>query len=61
MVVLSLHSVGGFLIKNENVIIACVSAVVVIILIGLGAQVGDALQKSIFYRKELDQKEDVGA
>jgi len=61
MAVLSLNSLGGFLIRNEAVIMACISAVVGVILIGLGAQLGDAMQKSIFYKKDLDPRYQPGA
>jgi hypothetical protein len=49
---------AGFLKDKEAVILAALDAFVWLIAIGLGANVLFALQKSAFYRKELDKEEE---
>lgn len=46
---------GGFVSDREQVILAGLSSLVWIVGIGLGANVGEALQRSAFYEPALDK------
>lgn len=47
---------GGFLTGREPVILAGLSSLVWIVAAGLGANVGEAIQRSAFYKPELDKE-----
>lgn len=49
--------IGGFASNMPDVVASALSALVWIVGIGLGANVGEAAQRSAFYRPELDKKE----
>jgi len=48
---------GGFISDREQVILAGLSSLVWIVGIGLGANVGEAVQRSAFYKAELDNRD----
>ncbi len=48
---------GGFWITNQDIVQAALTALVWLIGLGLGAQVGDSVQRAALYRPELDKKE----
>jgi len=49
---------GGFLTGRESVILAGLSSLVWIVAAGLGANVGEAVQRSALYKPELDNRKE---
>lgn len=54
-VAIGLTIVAGFLTNRDTVILSALDAMVWIVGLGLGANVGAAVQKSALYRPELDK------
>jgi len=54
---ISLVILGGFFATMQDVILAGLTALIWVIGLGLGAQVGDSIQRAALYKPELDKKE----
>jgi hypothetical protein len=55
---ISLVILGGFFATMQEVILSGLTALIWVIGLGLGAQVGDSIQKSALYRPEMDNKKE---
>lgn len=48
--------IGGIIIQNQEIVLKCIDALLWLTAIGLGASVGDSIQKSVWYKSELDKE-----
>ena len=58
VIIIAIYGIGGFIFRMEPVILSSLSSIVAVVFIGLGAQVGDSIQRSALYRQELDKKDE---